>query len=153
SNYKLRTFNNGSATVTSSCDNTLSGILNNNSTFVVAVGSATNQGGIVPNQVFALCTGVNVDDNIRLTTTANVDIDIWGRVDGTTFTPGGQPGYTYRRNTTAVAPSTTWNAADWTTTDPEDYTNIGSYATPASVYQYSLDNGTSQAGTTFTNVA
>ncbi|MBF6641280.1 choice-of-anchor J domain-containing protein [Flavobacterium sp. J49] len=153
SNYKLRTFNNGSATVTSSCDNTLSGILNNNSTFVVAVGSATNQGGIVPNQVFALCTGVNVDDNIRLTTTANVDIDIWGRVDGTTFTPGGQPGYTYRRNTTAVAPSTTWNAADWTTTDPEDYTNIGSYATPASVYQYSLDNGAYQVSTTFNNVA
>lgn len=153
SNYKLRTFNNGLTTVTSSCDNVLSGILNTNSTFVVAVGSATNQGSVVPNLVFDLCTGVNNDDNIRLSTLANVDIDVWGRIDGTSFTPLNQPGYTFRRNNTATVPSTTWNAADWTTTDPEDYTNIGSYSLPTSGYQYSLDNGTFQSSTTFNNVA
>ncbi|MFN3752599.1 choice-of-anchor J domain-containing protein [Flavobacterium sp.] len=153
SNYKLRTFNNGSTTVTSPCDNVLSGTLNHNSTFVVAVGSTTNQGGVVPNLVFASCTGVNNDDNIRLSTLSNVDIDIWGRIDGVSFTPLNQPGYTYRRNNTATVPSTTWNAADWTTTDPEDYTNIGSYTFPTSGYQYSLDNGTFQSSTIFNNVA
>ncbi|MDI9255927.1 fibronectin type III domain-containing protein [Flavobacterium sedimenticola] len=153
SNYKLRTFNNGSSTVTTSCDNALSGILNNNSTFVVAVGSATNLGGVVPNLVFASCTGVNTDDNIRLSTTANVDIDIWGRIDGVAFTPSSQPGYTYRRNNTAVVPSTTWNAADWTAIDPEDYTNVGTYALPSgSIYEYSIDNGSFQSGTIFSGL-
>ena len=153
SNYKLRTFNNGSSTVTSSCNNTLSGILNNNSTHVVAVGSATNQGGVIPDEVFASCTGVNYDDNIRLSTNLDVDIDIWGMVDGTTFTPAGQPGYTYRRNNTATVPSTTWNAADWTALDPEDYTNVGAYTPSSSTYEYSLDGGTYQSGTTFSGVA
>jgi gliding motility-associated-like protein len=152
SNYKLRTFNNGASSVTSGCDNTLSGILNNNSTHIVAVGSATNQGGVVPNQVFAGCSGVNIDDNIRLSTTADVDIDIWGMVDGSTFTPASQPGYTYRRNNTAIVPSTTFNAADWTAIDPEDYTNVGSYTLSSSTYEYSLDNGTYQSGTTFSGV-
>ena len=149
SNYKLRIFNNGSSTVNSSCNNTLSGILNNNSTHVVSVGSATNQGSVVPNEVFATCSGVNIDDNIRLCTTSDVDIDIWGTVDGSTFTPAGQPGYTYRRNNTATLPSATFNAADWTALDPEDYTNVGSYALSSSTYEYSLDGGTYQAGTTF----
>jgi len=153
SNYKLRTFNNGSSTVTSSCDNTLSGILNNNSTFVVGVGGSVNAGGVIPNLVFASCSGVNNDDNIRLSTTANVDIDVWGRIDGASFTPMNQPGYTYRRINTATYPSTTWNPTDWTTTDPEDYTNIGTYALPQSGYEYSLDNGTYQSSTTFSGVA
>ncbi|RKS00900.1 fibronectin type III domain-containing protein [Flavobacterium sp. 102] len=151
SNYKLKVFNNGSTTA--SCDNQLTGILNNNSTFVIAVGSIVNQGGVVPNQVFATCGGVNTDDYIKLTTSANVDVDLWGRTDGTNFTPANQAGYTYRRNNTATVPSLTWNAADWTSIDPQDYTNIGSYALPQSGYQYSLDNGAYQAGTTFASVA
>lgn len=153
SNYKLRTFNNGSATVTGVCNNTLSGILANNSTHVVAVGSATNQGGVTPDEVFASCTGVNNDDNIRLSTIADVDIDIWGMTDGTSFTPANQAGYTFRRNNTAVVPSTTFNAADWTALDPEDYSNVGSYALASATYEYSLDSGTYQAGTTFSGVA
>lgn len=154
SNYKIRTFNNGSATFTAGCDNVLSGTLNNNSIHVVSVGSATNVAGITPNQTFAGCTGVNTDDCIKLTTITNTVIDIWGRTDGVNFTPLNQPGYTYRRLNTATLPSTTWNPADWTTTDPEDYTNVGSYSLVTSNYQYSIDNGvTYQTGMVFNNLA
>ena len=154
SNYKIRTFNNGSTTFSSGCDNILSGTLNNNSTYVISVGSATNAGGVVPNQVFAGCGGVNTDDCIKLMSSTNTVIDLWGRTDGVAFTPLSQPGYTYRRLTTATVPSTTWNAADWNAIDPEDYTNVGQYAYPTtSNYQYSLDNGTYQTSPTFTNLA
>ncbi len=150
SNYKLKIYNNGGATT--SCDNLLTGTLNNNSVFVVAVGSATNQGGVVPNQVFASCGGVNNNDNIRLTTSTDAEIDLWGRIDGVAFTPLNQPGYTYRRNTNATVPSTTWNPADWSSIDPQDYTNVGSYNFSTSNYEYSLDNGTYQSSTTFSGV-
>jgi gliding motility-associated-like protein len=151
SNYRLKVYNNGGTM--SSCDLALTGTMANNTTRVIAVGSNTNQGGVVPNQVFATCGGVNIDDNIRLTTSANVEVDLWGRTDGTTFTPAGQPGYTYRRLASATHPSLTWNPADWTAIDPEDYTNVGSYSLAVSSYLYSLDNGTFQSGTTFTGVA
>ena len=150
-NYKLKIYNNGNSTA--SCDLTLSGIMANNSVKVIAVGSTTNAGGVIPDLVFATCGGVNIDDNIRLTTSSDVAIDIWGRTDGVAFTPLNQPGYTYRRNTSAIAPSTTWNPADWSTTDPEDYTLIGSYPFVASYYQYSLDNGAFTSGTFFNNLA
>jgi gliding motility-associated-like protein len=130
----------------------LAGIVNNNSTFVVAVGSTTNMGGVVPNQVFAGCGGVNFDDNIRLTTSADVEIDLWGRTDGTAFTPAGQPGYTYRRLASAPHPSMTWNPADWTALDPQDYTNVGTYSYFTSNLEYSLDTNPYQSGTVFTGV-
>jgi gliding motility-associated-like protein len=132
----------------------LSGTLNNNATHVVAVGSNVNQGGVTPNQVFASCGGVNDNDNIRLTTSANALVDIWGRTDGISFTPGNQAGYTYRRITNAVAPSTTWNSADWTAIDPQDYTNVGSYVNFVNNYEYSIDGGTTyQSSPAFTAVA
>ena len=152
-NYKIRTFNNGSTTATAGCENVLSGTLNNNSTYVISVGSATNAGGVIPNQVFASCSGVNIDDCIKLTTLTDTVIDIWGRTDGVAFTPLNQPGYSYRRLNTVTVPSTTWNPADWSTTDPEDYTLVGSYPLVVSNYQYSLDSGTFQSGTTFNNLA
>ncbi|MEO7171665.1 fibronectin type III domain-containing protein [Flavobacterium sp.] len=153
SNYKIRTFNNGSATATVGCENVLAGILANNSTYVVSVGSLTNLGGVVPNQVFGGCSGVNIDDTIKLTTLTDTVIDVWGRTDGVAFTPLNQPGYTYRRLNTATVPSTTWNPADWTAIDPEDYTNVGSYSYTISNYQYSLDSGTFQTSPTFANQA
>ncbi len=153
SNYKLKTYNNGSATVNPSCDNTLSGILNNNSTVVVAVGSNANQGGIIPNIVFSGCTGVNDNDNFRLTTSADVEIDLWGRTDGNSFTPSGQAGYTYRRLATATVPSLVWNEADWTVlddvSDVVDYSNVGTYSYFTSNYEYSLDGGAFQSSNTF----
>ena len=151
-NYKLRVYT--TVTGNPSCDLTLSGTLNNNATHVVAVGSNVNQGGVTPNQVFASCGGVNDNDNIRLTTSANALVDIWGRTDGVSFTPGNQPGYTYRRNTNAVAPSTTWNSADWTAIDPQDYTNVGSYVNFVNNYEYSINGGTTyQSSPAFTAVA
>ena len=151
SNYKLKIYNNGSTT--SSCDLALTGIIANNTTNVIKVSSNANQGGVIPNQVFASCGGVNSDDNIRLTTSTDVEIDLWGRTDGVAFTPLNQPGYTYRRNTTAVVPSLTWNTTDWTAIDPQDYTNVGSYTSTTVNYEYSLDNGLFQNGTTYNNIA
>jgi gliding motility-associated-like protein len=151
-NYKLRIFT--TVTGNPSCDLVLSGTLNNNATHVVAVGSNVNQGGITPNQVFATCGGVNDNDNIRLTTNTNTLVDIWGRTDGVSFTPGNQAGYTYRRNATAVAPSTTWNAADWNAIDPQDYSNVGTYSNFVNNYEYSVNNGTSyQSSPSFTTLA
>ncbi|UPT72114.1 MAG: fibronectin type III domain-containing protein [Flavobacterium sp. JAD_PAG50586_2] len=153
SNYKLRTFNNGGAAPSTNCDNVLSGILNNNSTIVISVSNSANEGGITPALSFPTCAGVNNNDNIRLSTLADVDIDIWGMTDGTIFTPGGQNGYNYERNNTAVAPSTTFNAADWTIHDPEQYTGVGQFTPASATYEYSLDGGTYQSSTTFTGVA
>ena len=151
SNYKLKIYNNGNTT--SSCDLPLTGIIANNTTNVIKVSSNANQGGVIPNQVFASCGGVNSDDNIRLTTSTDVEIDLWGRTDGIAFTPSNQPGYTYRRNVSATVPSLTWNTSDWTAIDPQDYTNVGSYTLNSISYQYSLDNGSFQNGTTYTNIA
>ena len=153
SNYKLKFYNNGGTTT--SCNNQLTGILNNNSTFVVSVGSSPSTviTGVTPNISFAGCGGVNTNDNIRLTTNSGTEIDLWGDTTGVDFTPTNQPGYTYRRNTTAVVPSLTWNPADWTTLDPQDYSNIGSYTFSSSNYEYSLDGGTYQTSVTFNLVA
>ncbi|WP_333666788.1 Ig-like domain-containing protein, partial [Flavobacterium sp.] len=148
-NYRLKVYNNGNALP--SCDLLLSGTLANNSVVVIAVGSATNQGGVTPNLVFAACGGVNTDDNIRLTTSANVEIDLWGRTDGVAFTPAGAAGYTYRRLATVTHPSLIWNPADWTALDPQDYTNVGSYFLAS--YQYSVNAGTTyQTSPTFSGL-
>jgi len=151
SNYRLKVYNNGSSTA--SCDLLLSGTIANNATNVIKLSSDANISGVTPDQSFTSCGGVNIDDNIRLTTSSDVEVDNWGRTDGVAYTPSNQPGYTYRRNNTATAPSLTWNPSDWTALDPEDYTNVGSYTPLTSGYQYSLDNGTYQSGTTFTTVA
>jgi len=154
-NYKLKFYTWGSPPTTEnlSCNLQLAGIMANNTTNVIKVSSNANITGIVPNQTFTGCGGVNNNDNIRLTTSADVEIDLWGVTDGSTYTPAGQSGYTYRRLNTATVPSTTWNATDWTAIDPEDYTNVGSYTYSAvSNYQYSVDNGPFQTGTTFPNL-
>lgn len=146
-NYRLKVYNNGNAGP--SCDFLLSGVLANNSVYVISVGSATNLGGVTPDLSVPACGGVNTDDNIRLTTSANVEIDLWGRTDGVSFTPANQPGFTYRRSQAAPHPSLTWNAANWTTIDPQDYTDVGNYTYPTAIYQYSVDGVTYQASPTF----
>jgi hypothetical protein len=150
SNYKLKTYLNGSAN--SSCDLTLSGLVNTSNVFVVAIGSVTNLGGVTPNLTFAACTGFNTNDAVVLTTINNVAIDLWGATDGTVFTPLGQSGYTYRRHVDAPVPSLTWNAADWDALGNEDYSNVGIYSTSVN-YQYSLDEGAYQSSTFFSQVA
>ena len=151
SGYKLKVYNNGNASA--SCDLQLTGNIAANTTHIVAIGSTTNLGGISPDEVFASCGGVNTNDNIRLTTSTDVEIDLWGATDGNDFTPAAAPGYVYRRNTSASAPSLVWNPADWTAIDPEDYSNVGSFSsTAASTYTYSIDGVTYQNSTVFTNL-
>lgn len=153
-NYKLRFYNNGNATTSTNCDFALSGTLANNAVYVVAVGSNTNQGGVVPNRTVAACGGVNTDDHIKLTTSTDVPVDVWGRSDGVNFTPLNQTGYVYQRLNTATAPSLTWNPADWTAIDPEVYTNVGMYDNGvASIYEYSLGGTTYQSDMTFAGLA
>lgn len=158
-NYKLKVYTFGvnpapGAVPNFSCDLTLSGTIANNSTVVIKLSSSANQGGVTPNLTFTSCTGVNNNDYIKLTSSTDVDIDLWGKTDGSAYTPAGQAGYTYRRLNTATLPSLTWDSADWTALDPEDYTDVGNYiGLPPSGYEYSLDNGAYQAGTTFTGVA
>ncbi|MBL0014634.1 MAG: lamin tail domain-containing protein [Flavobacterium sp.] len=154
SNYKLKIYNNGNADPSTNCDIALTGTIGVNETNVIKVSTSPNQGGVTPDQIYADCAGVNTNDNIRLTTSADVLVDIWGRTDDTDFTPNNEAGYTYRRNSNATVPSTTWDAADWTAIDPEDYSNVGLY-TPFSsfVYQYNIDGGPWQFTTTFSNVA
>lgn len=146
SNYKLKIYSNGSATAT--CDLPLSGSIPTSNVFVIAVGSTTNQGGIVPDLTFITCGGFNTNDAVVLTSTNDTVIDLWGATDGTTFTPQGQPGYTYRRRADATVPSLSWDPADWDSLDPEDYSNVGLYSA-AVTYSYSLDSGPWQVTTVF----
>ena len=130
----------------------------NNSTFIIRLSNDANQPGINPPITIA-CGGVNTNDNIRLTTLADVVVDNWGRTDGVNFTPNNQTGYDYRRNTNAVVPNPGWDPADWTITDwtntvLPDYGDLGTY-TPeiVSTYQYNIDGGPWQADTLFTGIA
>ena len=155
SNYKLKIYNNGNSTT--SCDLTLSGIIANNATNVIKISSDANQGGVIPNQIFFSCGGVNSNDNIRLTTNLDVVVDNWGRQDGVDFTPLNSPGYTYRRLATATPlpnPSSVWIASDWNALDPEDYTNVGTFVPFSnSQYVYNIDGGTYQTSPIFTGLA
>ncbi len=155
-NYKLKFYTWGSPPTTENlqCDLQLAGIMPNNTTNVIKVSNSAGIPSVTANQTFTGCAGVNNNDNIRLTTTADVLVDLWGTTDGSIYTPAGQTGYTYARLNTATLPSTTWNSADWTTSDPEDYSNVGSYAFAVSTYQYSVDNGvTYQTNPAFSNLA
>ena len=84
---------------------------------------------------------INDNDNIRLTTSADVEVDLWGRTDGVIFTPS-SAGYTYRRLATAPHPNTVWNSADWTVFDPQVYNNVGNYIYAVNLYEYSINGGT-----------
>lgn len=154
--YKISIYNNGNNFISPSCEMTLTGMLNNDDVFVLAVGSNTNVGGVVPDQVVSGCGAFNTNDNVRLTTSTGTLIDLWGRTDGVDFTPNNEAGYTYRRLSSAAVPKATWDAADWTALDPEDYTNVGQYTyTPVggSSYQYSLDGGAYTSNTIFAGLA
>jgi gliding motility-associated-like protein len=152
SGYKLKFYT--TLTGPASCDFTLVGMLANGATHIVKVSSDANIPGVVPNQTVTLCTGVNNNDRIYLTTSTGSQsvIDVWGTPDLTVFTPAGQTGYTYRRINSAVIPNTVWNPADWNAIDPEVYTDLGTYVPATTNYHYSLDGGTPQTGLVFTNV-
>lgn len=150
SDYKLKVYTNGNAAP--SCDLVLSGTLSNNDVVVIKLSTSANTGGVTPDLSFTTCGGVNNNDQIALSNSTDVILDIWG-INGTVFTPG--VGYTYRRLTTATLPSVTWDPADWSLLDPEDYTDVGFYTLYVTDYEYILSNGTStttQTSVDFTGV-
>ena len=159
SNYKLKVYTNISGTPT--CNLVLSGILANDDVVVVKLSNSANQGGVVPDLTFTTCAGVNNNDNIVLTTSTDVDLDNWG-VNQVIFTPGGGVGYNYRRLSTAVLPTMTWDPADWDVIDwtnsaPNlpDYSDVGYYSLYVTNYEYTLSDGTTtttQSSTSFTGV-
>jgi gliding motility-associated-like protein len=150
-NYRLKMHNNGNVTPT--WQQTLSGTIANNSTFIIKISNDPGIPGIVHNLLIAN-QGIDTNDNIRLTTLANVELDMWGPTTGTVFTPNNQPGYTYRRLATSTPlPTTTWTPTQWTSFDPENYSNIGQYSLFVSNYEYAVDGGTFQSSTIFTGLA
>ena len=149
-NYRLKLYNNGLAAPT--WQQTLSGTIANNSTFVIKISNDPSIPGVAHNFLIAN-SGIDTNDNIRLTTLANVELDMWGPTTGTVFTPNNQPGYTYRRLASSTPlPTTTWTPAQWTTVDPENYSNIGQYSLFVSNYEYAVDGGTFQSSTSFTGL-
>jgi len=155
SNYKLKVHANGNPP-SAACTLVLSGFLLNNDVVVIKLSSSANTGGVVPDLSFTTCSGVNNNDNIRLTTIGNVDLDSWGTTDGVPFTPSSGVGYTYRRNASAPLPSLIWDPADWTALDPEDYSDVGNYTLYISDYEYILNDGTTtttQTSVSFVNIA
>lgn len=155
SNYKLKVHTNGNPP-SAACTLVLSGLLLNNDVVVIKLSTSANTGGVIPDLSFTTCSGVNNNDNIRLTTIGDVDLDSWGTTDGVPFTPSLGVGYTYRRNATAPLPSLIWEPADWTALDPEDYSDVGNYTLYISDYEYILNNGTTtntQTSVSFANLA
>lgn len=154
SNYKLKVHTNGNPVA--NCNLPLSGMLANDDVVVIKLSNSANISTVTPDLTFTTCSGVNNNDNIRLATSADVDIDSWGTTDGSIFTPANGVGYTYRRIATGtVLPTLTWNPADWTAIDPEDYSDVGNYSIFVSSFEYILSDGTNsttQTSTTFTGV-
>ena len=126
SGYEIRVHNNGSATPTSTV--ALSGTVAHNDVFVLAFGSsdATDANATHGFDQSSAISGINNDDHIRLYN-GSTWLDLWGDTSGTAFTVAPLD-YTYRRKNTGItAPSTSWNASDWDTVTPVDYTDIGTY--------------------------
>ncbi len=108
----------------------LTGTVTSGSTFLVNIGSSANT-----------CTetwdfsesggGINEDDGIMLTK-GGVDVDA-------VICPG-NTGYSILRDPSAVGPTATYNAADWTTNNTEACGDLGSFA-------YVISNPPSVAGT------
>ncbi|HEX8563782.1 MAG TPA: lamin tail domain-containing protein [Flavobacterium sp.] len=127
-NYKLNIHNNGAATATASIV-LPSYNLANNAAYVVAFGSTdagNNYGGVTPDLISTV-SGINDNDHIRLLDSGGTWIDLWGSTGATAFTVAPSDYYYRRKNAGITAPSTVWNASDWTSGTPVDYTNVGSY--------------------------
>ena len=161
SNYRLVVYLNGALTTPAANNVLLSGTLANDDVVVIRIGSATNEGGVIPDLAFPAVSGVNNNDRIVLASAAGVDIDTWGTLDNSAFTPG--QGYSYQRITTGtLLPTNTFDNADWIITDwatPSstlgDYSDVGSYSLFVANFEYVLSDGTNtttQNTTTFSNV-
>ena len=152
SGYTIKVYyNGGSSTSTITIPTTTN--LANNTAYVIGFGGANAadvHGTYIANQTSAV-SGINSNDNIRLYDATATQIDQWGSTSGAIFTITSKD-YTYRRKNTGItAPSTTWNANDWISFSPVDYTDIGKYdysvGTPPSITQNLTYTATCKATT------
>ena len=167
SNYSLKTANNGnpySFTLPLSNVNLATG-----STYVIALGNdgacPSTPGGDGSLAAHSSGSGsidfaVNGNDHFGLFN-GTTQIDSWGTFGNANWAPLsiGVKGADFRRkNNISPLPNTTYNNNDWDIIDyagsaicaNNDYSNIGVYSlTPATNYQYSIDNGAYTSNTTF----
>ena len=156
-NYILKIYNNGNTTTPSNFIITInSGVVANNSTFVIAMGTSDAQcTGVTgadgnPNDLEITSVGVsinfykeisNVDhldrghDFIGLYNASDTLIDAFGIFGDETWATGlglGKSGANFERKTTASIPepnfiTTDWNVANWNDCTEVDYSGIGNY--------------------------
>ena len=163
--YKLKVYTTNPAVPATGCNMNLSGILANDDVVVIKLSNSANEGGVVPDLTFVTCGAVNNNDRIVLTTSGDVELDVWGTSDGTPFTPGTPSGVGYNYQRVAIGttlPSINWDPADWVATDwgnptstQGDYSNVGTYTLFVASYEYILSDGTTlttQPTTTFSGV-
>ncbi|MGJ5641699.1 choice-of-anchor D domain-containing protein [Formosa sp. S-31] len=125
-NYSIQIHNNGNSTPQHIIN--LSGIINKNDVFVLAIGGSDAEEELSEHgyDLASAITGINTNDNIRLFEGSNW-IDLWGDTSGDDFTLVNK-GYVYRRKNKDInLPSTTWNSSDWISFGNIDYTNIGTF--------------------------
>ena len=127
-NYKVNIHNNGATSATSSI--TLPSYnLANNTAYLIGIGGtdATTQYASVVANITSGVGGVNGNDHIRLLDNTGTWIDLWGTTSNTNFTIATKNYFYRRKNAGITAPSTTWNANDWTSGVPVNYDDIGLY--------------------------
>ncbi|MFZ4435973.1 MAG: choice-of-anchor D domain-containing protein [Flavobacterium psychrophilum] len=146
-NYSLKTASNGGAYSSTLALTNFN--LANGSTFVVSIGSdgsCTSPGGdgSLANQTGSISGGINFDvngnDHIGLFNNANL-IDSFGVFESNNWADAlglGDRGATFRRNSSGMLPSPSFNTTNWTilnwagtglaSCSTNDYTNIGLYS-------------------------
>lgn len=115
SGYTLEFYFNGSGTSGRSV--ALSGSIASNSTYLAALGTSSNPCSGVSFDLTSGGSGINDNDDIRLYDGAT-EVDEW-------LGPASGSGYSHRRLSTATAPSTTYNAADWDILNTESCADLG----------------------------
>ena len=157
-NYMLKVYNNGNTTTPSNFIITInSGVVANNSTFVIAMGTSDSQcTGVTgadgsPNDLEITTIGVSINffykdssnvthlnrghDFIGLYDASDTLIDAFGIFGDETWATGlglGKSGANFERQTTASIPepnfaTTDWNIVNWNDCTEVDYSGIGNY--------------------------
>lgn len=122
--YAIQQFNNGNATP--GCTRSLSGIIANNSTFVISTGAAGPAADLNLSSGAGACGGINQDDCIKLLKNSQI-LDSWGICNGTNWVIGGAAGYSYIRNSTVNSPSVNYTSSEWQAFNNEFLADIGSH--------------------------
>lgn len=127
--YELRIHNNGAANATTTIP--LIGTpttIADDGIIVIAFGgtNANDPEGGYTADFFSGGGGINEDDHIRLYN-GTTWIDLWGDTSGNPFTIASKD-YTYRRKNSGITvPSIAWQATDWESFTPVDYSDIGNF--------------------------